>query len=431
MTLTLAPDARRSVGLFSTGLTVADHKPKMAFGKGTKSEKLVLQVTDVPVFRSGTFRDSMGYQHTWENIHIDQMVMHHDHLKNSGIFADVPVRKGHGSFFGDPMDSLIGWHTGLRAETMTSTHDGKEYHYLLASFEIFEEDAAKHVEDGDWRNRSSEVGFYLTNAEAEYWPVYQGFAYVDIPAVEGLNGFSKAVQARSNFSMMIEQEVDGMAGDNSNSGGTGGSTEQQQPPASGEGEQQAAASTTDAPAEQPTQQAAATPETQPAAPAEQPPAETQHAAGGTVQTFKVNGQPVSDFAAVQQHIDTLETAARERETVVRAGFVKQLAADGKISAVQIDALTNHAQGLSPEAYASWSASYDAVPKSGLFGQYGTSGGDGTTTPEGAAAPAAAPSELQTLEGIVAMHSRTMSPEQLKETESYKKLQALKAPAGQN
>lgn len=429
MTITLAPDARRSVGLFSTGLTVTDHKPKIAFGKGTKSEKLVLQITDMPVFRSGTFRDSMGYQHTWENIHIDQMVMHYSHLRDSQVFADVPVRKGHGSFLGDPMDSLIGWHTGLRAETMTSSHDGKEYHYLLASYEIFDEAAAKHVEDGDWRNRSSEVGFYLTNSEAEYWPVYQGFAYVDIPAVEGLNGFSKAVQSRSNFSMMIEQEVDGMAVDNSNSGG-GGTTATppagDQPPAeTTPPAAPAAPEATPAEGEQPTQQAAATPATQPAAPVE-----TQHAAPQATQSFRVNGQPVSDFAAVQAHIDMLETANVEREKVVRGDFIKSLAKDGKISAVQIDDLTNHAQGLSPESYASWAKSYDSVPVSGLFGQYGTSGGDGTTTPEGAQAPAAA-SEIQTLEGIVALHSRTMTPEALEKTPSFQKLQGLKAAAGQS
>lgn len=426
MTITLAPDARRSVGLFSSGLTVTDHKPKFSFAKSTKSDKFVLHVTDMPVFRSGTFRDSEGYQHTWENIHIDQMVMHYDHLSSSGVFADVPVRKGHGSFFGDSMDTLIGWHHGLRAETMTSSHDGKEYHYLLASYEIFDEAAAKHAEDGDWRNRSSEVGFYLTNSEAEYWPVYQGFAYVDIPAVEGLNGFRKAVKPRSNFSMMSEQEVDGMADDDSNSGGGGTST----PPAE-----------TTPPAE-PTPPAAPPAETPPpaeppAAPAAEAPAapaaESQHSAPtAPTQTFKVNGQVVNDFSAVQAHIDTLEAANVEREKTVRGDFVKQLAKDGKISAVQIDKLSSHAQGLSPESYAAWASSYDDVPASGLFGQYGTSGGDGTTTSEGASAPSGGTlDEFKRLEGIVALHSRTMTKEQLENTPSFKKLQELKASAGQS
>lgn len=419
MTLTLAPDARRSVGLFSTGLTVADHKPKIAFAKGKKSDKLVLTVTDQPIFRSGTFRDSMGFQHTWENIHIDQMVMHYDHLTGSGVFEDVPVRKGHGSFLGDPMDSLIGWHTSVRAETMTSKHDGKEYHYLLASYEIFDEAAAKHVEDGDWRNRSSEVGFYLTNAEAEYWPVYQGFAFVDIPAVEGLNGFSKAVKSRSNFSMMIEEETPDMA---------------ETPEEQAAREAAEAAAANPPPAVVPQVAAAApaaeTPPVEPPAAAPVEPVAAAHTASLVPSSFRVNGQTVSDFAAVQLHIDTLEAANVEREKVVRGDFIKSLASAGKISAVQIDALTNHAQGLSPESYASWSASYDAVPASGLFGQYGASGGDSNTS-AGGGQQVASPTELATLKGVVAMHSRTMTKEQLENTDSYKKLQTLEASAGQN
>lgn len=420
---TLAPDARRSVGLFSSGILVADHKPKISFGKSTKSEKLVLKVVDMPVFRSGTFRDSMGYQHTWEDLHIDQMVMHYDHLKKNNVFADVPVRKGHGSFFEDPMNSLIGWHEGLRAETMTSAHDGNDYHYLLASFEIFDEEAAKRVEDGDWRNRSSEVGFYLTNAEAEFWPVYQGFAYVDIPAVEGLNGFSKAIKPRSNFSMMIEEEVADMGDENSNPA-TPAAPEQPAAPAQDPAPEQTDSPQAPAPAaaaapEQPVQAAPAVPTTQPAEP------QGQHAAQGQAFAFRVNGQTVSDFSAVQAHIDTLEAANIEREKVVRGDFVKGLARDGKISAVQIDALTNHAQGLTPESYAAWAKSYDDVPASGLFGQYGASGGDKGGAPVSTPGGGDVATEISKLEGVVAMHSRTMTKDQLENTESYKRLQTLR------
>ena len=422
MTITLAPDARRSVGLFSTGLGIIDHKPKIAFAKGTKSDRMVLTVTDMPVFRSGTFRDSMGYQHTWESIHIDQMVMHYSHLASNGIFSDVPVRKGHGSFLGDPMDSLIGWHTGLRAETMTSTHDGNEYSYLLASYEIFDEEAAARVEGGDWRNRSSEVGFYLTNAEAEYWPVYQGFAYVDIPAVEGLNGFSKAVKSRSNFSMMMEEETADMAETPEEKAAreAAEAAAATPPAAAAPPAEQAAPPAEQPPAEQPVQQAAAVPPVQPVVPAE-----TDHSAAGGVQLFTLGDGRRVDFATAQAHITTLETANDEREKTVRAGFVNQLASDNKIPATQIEALTNHAQGLTPEQYASWSASYDAVPASGLFGSYGASGGDGNTPATGGQQSAQA-GEIATLEGVVALHARTMTREQLEETDSFKRLTALRA-----
>ena len=151
-----------------------------------------LRFEGVPVFRSGTFRDSWGDQTTWTNIHTAEMISHFNYLKDQSIFPDVPVRKGHGSFLSDPMDSLIGYIDNMTAQTMTSPVDGRKYSYLLADYDILDEEAQEKIASGLWRNRSAEIGTFVTNDEQMYSPTFMGFAYVDIPAVEGLNGaFSK------------------------------------------------------------------------------------------------------------------------------------------------------------------------------------------------------------------------------------------------
>jgi hypothetical protein len=164
---------------------------RRTFERGGK-EVTSLRLEGVPVFRSGTFRDSWGEQTTWEQMHMAQMVANFNFLRNQQIFADVPVRKGHGSFLGDPMDSLIGYMDGMSNQDLVSKVDGVTYNYLLADYDILDPEAMDKIESGLWRNRSAEIGTFVTNNEAAYTPTFMGFAYVDIPAVEGLNGlFSK------------------------------------------------------------------------------------------------------------------------------------------------------------------------------------------------------------------------------------------------
>lgn len=431
MTSTLTPDARRSVGLFSSGNLIADAKPKITFGKGKKTDDIVLLVSDMPVFRSGTFRDSMGFQHTWEDIHIHQMVSNFDYLVAQKVFEDIPVRKGHGSFLGDPMDSLIGWHSTLTAEVRTSKHDGEEYTYLLAEYEIFDKEAQVHIEGGHWRNRSSEVGFYLTNSEAEFWPVYQGFAYVDIPAVEGLNGFSKALSKQSKFSMMMEEEVGDVtapaetstdqSSDTSAASSEDGDTAADQPTDNSASDGSGGTPTTPPSSPEP----GGSPEPSSPTPPSSPPPTGEHSAQGGVSAFTIGGKASTDPTEVQTYINSLEAAQKEQIAAVRASFVKALADSNKIPATQVDALTQHAQGLSPEQYATWSASYESVPASPLFEKHGAEGGDGAGGP----ATNAKDAEINQLKGVVAMHERTMTPEQVKGTKSYKRLQELNASAG--
>ena len=150
----------------------------------------VMQFKNVPVFRSGTFRDSMGEQLTWSHTHMLEMQNHYHLLRDMGAFEDVMVRAGHGSFFGDdPLKGVIGYVTDLRVEKMTSKNDGQEYSVLLADYEILDVDAQAKIGSGLWRNRSAEIGDFITNDDQVYGPTFVGFAYVDRPAVQNLNSF--------------------------------------------------------------------------------------------------------------------------------------------------------------------------------------------------------------------------------------------------
>jgi hypothetical protein len=383
-----------TVVLFSADQMHTGVQPKMHFKKG-EDENQVLVLSDVPVFRSGTFRDSMGYQMTWEDIHVDQMVAHFDMLRNRNIFSDIPVRDGHPGFLVSGQagnGKVIGYHTAIRAEKRTSTHDNQEYTYLLAEYEILDPEAQRAIQSGLWRNRSAEVGRYVTNAEAEFWPVYQGVAYVDIPAVEGLNGFSKE---NGNVRFMMEEE----------SMSTSLVT--------------------------PTAPVAPTPPTAPAAPttdtaAHAAPVAPETPAAPAAHTFSIGGQQTQDFGAVQAHITKLETenaafarAAQEADELARTEFVNGLVTSNKLLATQLDGTLAFAKTLNQEQFAAWKATQEGTPTQPLLGQYG---GTQPTAPAVTGQVDTAAQHAATLEAVVRQHARSgMSRDKIVQLGSYKEL----------
>jgi hypothetical protein len=343
----------------------------------------------VAVFRSGTFADSMGYENTWEKIHLDQMVANWTHLVESGTFANVPVRDGHPGWIINGQagnGKVVGWHTNLRVEELEAPHDGEKYHYLLADYEILDDDAAANISKGLWRNRSSEIGAYRTNNQSEHWPVYMGVAYVDIPAVEGLNfSASKPAGIGPQVYVMFDQKEKNV-GDTS-------------PAAPQQGASQPAG----------TQQHGA-----PAAPA-QP------------QVFSVNGQNISDFAAVQAHITALEKFQSDTQEANRKGFVTALCAANKLPVTKKDSYEAFALGLSPEQYTAWTATFDDVEVPALLGQHGMDGGvaNGGQAPAAQHAANGSASEIVQLKEQVAMHTRAgTAKKSIEQMGSYKRLIAL-------
>lgn len=383
MSATLAPEARRNVALFSTADFSAAGQPKFAKKKDAEGKNF-LAVTDMPIFRSGTFRDSMGFQHNWEDLHMAQMVSNFELLKSRGIFPDPPVRKGHPSFLGNPMDDLIGYVREMRTEKRTNPADGKEYTYIISNYDILDEDAAKKIEAGLWKNRSSEVGFYLTNDDAEFWPVIVGFAYVDIPAVEGLN-FSKMPGVGSTHSVMFEKETP-VAEETTSTEGT---------------------QTPEAPA---TSNNSSTNSAQPPA---APAAPAPH-------SFSVAGQPVTDYAAVQAHINTLEQFRNETIENGRKNFVKGLVSSNRILASQEDELAEFALELNDAQFKKWSESYSKAPSLPHLENHGS----GTSNHNGTGGKSAEDEQIETDKEIVKQHQLAGMPKDaLEKTPSFGRLKA--------
>lgn len=381
-----------------------------------KKDNGVLVVERQPVFRSGTFRDSFGEQATYEPVHIKQMLDNFTYLRSKSIFTEVPVRDGHPGWIVHDLPGngrVVGWHSGVAVETMKSPVDGNEYDYLLADYYFTEPDAKDKYERGTWKNRSSEILRYVTNAEAEFWPVYGGFAFVDIPAVEGLNfnrdtgGAQPGVSGeRVRYFVMPDREINVT----SPAPGTPAPSQPAQP--SAPAPSQPAQPTVPAPTPTPT----------PSQPAPASPSSGQHAAASYV--FTVSGQATNDFAAVQRHITILETAANEARNTARAAFVLQLVTAQRIlgDEANVKMQTEFAQSLTDAQFVQWSSGFGTLPQPSVLGQHGASVA-GTAVPTNGSATQAT-EQIEIDKGVVAMHrNRGASLEQLKAMPSYQRLVA--------
>lgn len=343
----------------------------------------------VPVFRSGVFRDSMGEQNTWEDLHMRQMVENYDYLQSSGQFANVPVRDGHPGWIlhGLPGNGrVVGWHTGVAIKKMKSPVDGEEYTYFLADYEITEPDAVGKIERGTWRNRSAEILRYLSNNESEYWPVYGGFAFVDIPAVEGLN-FSQQVSPGIKYVMLDEETVVTQPQQGQPISGTAQLLHGSRPLPGGQG---------------------------------------NGSSENTPHVFNVNGQAVTDYAAVQQHISMLEQFRNETRSASRNDFIDALAHANVIAATGVDDFKTLAASMNDEQWELWRKGYANVQPTALLSQHAAPAASSATAgSQGGVGGTAADQEIENAKSIVAMHRGmgSMSEEALKKTPSYRKLVA--------
>lgn len=383
--------------------TLPTTKTVVMFGAGTgafaessgtkrhyeRDGRKVLVMENVAVFRSGTFRDSMGRQATYSADDMNMFVTNFNNLRANGTFPDVPVRKGHPQFGISNMDGLIGYITALRTEEREAKVGKQKFTVLLADYEILKAGAQEDIESGLWRNRSAEVGIYTDNNDVDHAPVFMGFGYVDIPAVERLNEFSKADGADNSsfaFSYITEEIM------------SGSTVPVATPPAP----------------------------TAPQAPAPVPAAPVE---------FSIGGSRTTDYAAVQQYISALEQqnanyaqAAAERAQADRAAFVNGLVTENKLGAPQLDGTLAFAKALSDEQFESWKATFAAAPVNPLFQEHGPTGGQTSQTPAAPAKP-----EDQEYANNVAIVERLskagVSPERIKAGASYAKVIA-KNPAFQ-
>lgn len=288
-----------------------------------RGDSRVLNMSNVAVFRSGTFRNSYGEQDTFTDEDMDLFVSNFNHLSASGILPKVPVRKGHRSYNGaQNMDGLIGYVTALRVTKKVASIEQKEYSFLVADYEILDKDAQEKIGSGLWVNRSAEIGVYRDNNDTPYAPTFMGFAYVDVPAVERLNEFAKA----NNFNIMMEEVMSGTV----------------------------------------------TP----------PPAVPAITETPKLQEFALGGATVSDPVAIQMYINDVEarlatfTAAESaRAAKEREDYVSGLEAAKKVTSPQVPGLKAFAQTLTDEQFAVWRGQYDNAPALPILGEHGGQDGD--------------------------------------------------------
>jgi hypothetical protein len=352
------------------------------------------------IFKAGTFKDSMGFESTWETTHLEQMAFHFVLLRDNGYFPNVPLRVDHSY----SANSVVGYLTAVY-------RDVEDDQFLACDVEITEPDAYEKWERGTFRSRSLEVGMYETNEGASYYPVVMGLAFVDIPAVEGLYG-RKDTEHR--FSQVITDtqedevpETQDHAGRNSNAGEPQTQT--------------------------PIPAAATAPAAPPAAgapPVASPPTGERSTENGgysdhgaarpAAVSFRIDGRDTSDHAAVQRHIETLETFRTEAIKAGRSSFVTSLSENGQIMATQVDSMTALVQTMTEAQFNAFKDTYKDVPKSGLFEKHGQHDpGESQTNPVN--------EQIQVLEDTVQnLYRSGMKPESVEKTDSFKRLAALKA-----
>jgi hypothetical protein len=144
---------------------------------------------NVEIFKSGTYR---GIQ--FKNSGLDKMVANFHYLKSFGIFQHVPVRADHPGFFGigDIIDKVGGYVDDLRREGNT----------LVADIRVTSQGMWDKIQEGSYINRSAEIGTYDDNDGTVYSPVLYGFAWVDIPQIEGLSPKFSYSRNNKNFELI-------------------------------------------------------------------------------------------------------------------------------------------------------------------------------------------------------------------------------------
>jgi hypothetical protein len=336
-------------------------------------------VRDLKVFRVGTFRNSRGKEKTWTADELQEAASNFRLLKEDGVFPNVPMRIDHTRSARD----VCGYFADIRFDGI----------FLLADVLFTDADAYAKYQLGTFRSRSLEIGPYTDNRGTSYASVVQGLAWVDIPAVEGL--YSRHADEGDDMTKPNGTPVEPTVDD-----------ETPEPDPQPEPEVEP---------EQPAAQVEPEPEKELVA---------QHAAPTSeVHTFRVGGEEVNDFAAVQAHIDGLEKFRQEAIDANRVGFLKDLADKRILTAPQVEQFTTMVRTMTDEQFDTFSAAYADAPANPLFGRHDFGVGSTPTAVLDAEANAIM---IRDLEAVVDGHrKRNMKQEDIEQTDSWKKLQALK------
>jgi hypothetical protein len=382
------------------------------------------------IFRTGSFKDSRGTRRTWTEDHLDMMVANYYHLASTGIFRDVPTRADHSC----SIASVVGYFRDMY-------RDPEAPNFLCADIEFTEADAADKWKRRTFRSRSAEIGQYEDNDGNTFFPTVMGLAFVDIGAVEGLHGTSRD-PATTIFHSIVDKEIpmnleewlaagrseeDWIKAVNYAAWVQAAEYAQALEDHFANAQQLGIDSTRPEPA---VHSGPNTPNSPPPAPSPGPtpppalPSALTQQHQRPLAEFRVNGQMVSDYAAVQAHVDLLEAFREDTISGVRSEYVSGLVDKNKMPKTRLATELKLVEDMTEAQFALYKQSWDESPEHPQFAQYGSSQEAGTGAP--GSGPAAKPEmdELETAKSIVAQHQRTgRDAEFIKRTKSYKKLEA--------
>jgi len=387
--------------------------------RSTLTERGTHVVYGVRIFRTGSFKDSQGRRKEWTPTDLDDIVKNFEFLHSNGILVDVPVRVDHSR----SADKIVGYFVRLYRDPLDSR-------FLACDIEFTESNAFEKWQKGTFRSRSSEIGQYETNDGEIHGPTMLGLAFVDIGAVEGI--YNKEPSQSSFFSFEDTTKENEMTLEEwLKSGKSAESWVQAVQYAAYEDSIKNLLTDPEVVKGIQTASTAPAAPVAPAAPAA-PQGVLVHGAQLTLpgfqsapatHNFTINGDEVSDFAAVQKHIDMLETFRKETTEGGRKEYVKKLVESNKLPKTQEESTLAFTATLSDDQFVAWQVTMDAAPSHSLFNSYDNSGN--STTGDQTQSGFFQNSQGETLdavdaaEEIVANHRRAgKSQDFIKETPSY-------------
>lgn len=323
-------------------------------------------VLGMKIFKTGTFRDSAGEQHTIDSDYLHAAADNFWALKETGVLPNVPWRKDHTR----SVESVVGY---FDAAYVDPTGE-----FLMCDFAFTDDHAAAQYAQGKFRSRSVEIGAHTTNAEETYDPVIMGCAFVDLPAVEGLYSHPATGSAIFPFEEITEMPTFTIKG----------------------------IQTSDEKSVQDHINAL----------------EAEAAKAPTPHSFTLGTTPLADPAAVQAQLDRIpqfEAFLADATQTARSAAVDKAVAENKVAAPQAVGLKAFVATLSNEQFTAWAKTMDDAPAIPAFGPHMGGGNGDERNPNDANG---VPNAIEDAKSIVAMMVASGKSEAvIKETPSYKRL----------
>jgi hypothetical protein len=356
---------------------------------------------DVKIFRVGTFTDMFGRERTWTVEDLDKAVENFYALRDLNIVPNVPIREDHTISIKD----VVGYFLSVR----------RVGEFLFGDWEWSSWDAKYKWDEKKYRNRSIEIGQYVTNDGAKYDPVVLGLAFVDFPAVEGLY----RIADHGDDMTTSNDNTDQAAADAAAAQAAADAATAQAAADQAAAQAAADAAAAQAAADQAAAQAAADAAAAAAAQAAEPVG--AHRANMQPHSFRLNGtDEVSDYAKVQEHIVSLETFRTETIESGRTSFLDGLVKDKVISGPQAEKFRVVVKDMDDATFAAFREGFDGMKPANLFARHDVGGSGGAPGDDARA------DRISVLEGIVANHrARGASPEDIQKMSSFQELQTLK------